>query len=158
MGIAALVGIPVAYVKPHGALGNLAADNREVADAIVRAVAAISPKLAILAISGTELELAGKAKGLAVYSEIFADRGYLPSGRLVPRSRPGAMIEDAQAAAKRLVEFLGTGVMPTIDGPPIALQAHSICVHGDSEGAVAMARVVRDALTSRGFGLKPFLK
>ncbi len=158
MGIAALVGIPVAYVKPHGALGNLAADNREVADAIVRAVAAISPKLAILAISGTELELAGKAKGLAVYSEIFADRGYLPSGRLVPRSRPGAMIEDAQAAAKRLVEFLGTGVMPTIDGPAIPLQAHSICVHGDSDGAVAMARVVRDALTSRGFGLKPFLK
>lgn len=158
MGVAALVGIPVAYVKPHGALGNLAADNREVADAIVRAVAAISQKLAILAISGTELELAGKEKGLAVYSEIFADRGYLASGRLVPRSRPGAMIHDAQAAAKRLVDFLGSGVMPTVDGPAIPLQAHSICVHGDSEGAVAMARVVRDALTSRGFGLKPFLK
>ena len=68
------------------------------------------------------------------------------------------MIHDAQAAAKRLVEFLGSGMMPTIDGPVIPLQAHSICVHGDSEGAVAMARVVRDALTSKGFGLQPFLK
>lgn len=158
MGVAALAGTSVAYVKPHGALGNLAAANREVADAIVRATAAISPKLAILAISGTALEVAAREKGLPVYSEIFADRAYLPNGQLVPRSRAGAMIHDAQQAAERLVNFLASGQMPTIDGSSIPLQAHSICVHGDSEGAVAMARVVRDALTSKGFGLKPFLK
>ena len=158
MGVAALAGTSVAYVKPHGALGHLAAANREVADAIARATAAISPKLAILAISGTELEVAAREKGLPVYSEIFADRAYLPNGQLVPRSRPGAMIHDARQAADRLVNFLASGQMPTIDGPSIPLQAHSICVHGDSEGAVAMARIVRDALTSKGFGLKPFLK
>jgi UPF0271 protein len=157
MGVAALVGTPVRYVKPHGALGNLACDDRDVADAIIRAVAAISPKLAILAISGTELEAASRRRGLATYSEIFADRAYLPTGRLVPRRRPGAMIEDTQAAAARLVDFLATGAMPTLDGPAIPLEAHSICVHGDSEGAIAMARAVREKLTSEGVALEPFL-
>ena len=104
MGTAALAGIRVRYVKPHGALGNLAADDRSVADSIARATAAISPDLAILAISGTELEAAGRNRNLAVYSEIFADRAYLPNGRLVPRSRPGVMIHDAQAAASRLID------------------------------------------------------
>ena len=158
MGVAALAGTSVAYVKPHGALGNLAAANREVADAIVRATAAFSPRLAVLAISGTELELAARQKGLPVYSEIFADRAYLPNGQLVPRSRAGAMIEDPQQAADRLVNFLASGQMPTIDGPTIPLQVHSICVHGDSDHAVAMARVVRDALRANGFVLKSFLQ
>ena len=157
MGAAALAGTEVRYVKPHGALGNLAADDRSIADAIVRAVAAVSAKLAILAISGTELEAAARQRGSPVYSEIFADRAYLPSGRLVPRSRPGAMIERPESAAARLIEFLTTGLMPTLDGPPIALAAHSICVHGDSPGAVAMARIIREALTMKGFVLKPFL-
>ena len=158
MAAAALAKTRVQYVKPHGALGNLAADDRSVAEAIVRAVAAVSGDLAILAISGTELETAGQRAGLAVYSEIFADRAYLPTGRLVPRSRPGAMIESAQNAAVRLVDFFGTGAMPTIDGVSIPLQAHSICVHGDSDGAIAMARVIREKLTSEGFSLAPFLE
>lgn len=157
MGTAALAGTRVRYVKPHGALGNLAADDRTVADAIVRATAAISKDLAILAISGTELEAAGRAQGLAVYSEIFADRGYLPSGRLVPRSRADAMIHDPDVAATRLVDFLASGSMPTVGGSAIVLEAHSICVHGDSYGAVAMARVVRARLTAQGFTLAPFL-
>lgn len=157
MGAAALAGTRVRYVKAHGALANVAADDRSVADAIARATAAVSPDLAILAISGTELEAAGRHKNLAVYSEIFADRGYTPKGRLVPRSRPGAMIDDAEAAAARLVDFLTTGLMPTLDGAPIALEAHSICVHGDSPGAVAMARHIRQALEAKGIALEPFL-
>jgi UPF0271 protein len=157
MGAAALAGTRVRYVKAHGALANLAADDRSVADAIARATAAVSPDLAILAISGTELEAAGRHKNLAVYSEIFADRGYTPAGRLVPRNRPGAMIHDAQAAAARLVDFLTTGLMPTLEGTPIPLEAHSICVHGDSPGAVAMARHIRQALEAKGIALKPFL-
>lgn len=158
MGIGALVGIPVSYVKPHGALANLAADNREVAEAIVRAVAAFSPALPILAISGTELEHSANRHGLTTYSEIFADRGYLANGRLVPRGRPGAMIENPEVASARLIEFLDSGLMPTIDGPPIPLRAHSICVHGDSPGAILMARQVRTRLEAAGFTLAPFLK
>src|SRR6516225_1560187 len=156
MGIAAVAGAPVRYVKPHGALANLAADNRGVADAIARAIRAISPNLAVLAISGTELEPASEAAHLEVYSEIFADRTYLNNGRLVPRSRPGAMIEDHDAAADRIITFLRSGHMPTLDGDSIPLRAHSICIHGDSPHAVMMARAVRARLTNEGFAVSSF--
>lgn len=157
MGVAAVAGAKVRYVKAHGALANLAADERAVADAIARAVRAISPDLGLLAISGTALEPAGTAAGLAVYSEVFADRAYLPNGRLVPRSHPQAMLHGAAEAATRLVEFLQSGLMPTLDGPAIPLAAQSICVHGDSAGAVAMAAGVREALAAAGIRLAPFL-
>jgi UPF0271 protein len=157
MGAAALAGAVIRYVKPHGALHNWAADERPVADAIVRAIKAVSPDLALLATSGTELEHAGRDIGLATFSEIFADRGYLATGRLVPRSRAGAMIHDPAAATSRLVEFLSTGLMPTIEGTAIPLAAQSICVHGDSPGAVAMARNVRAGLEAAGVTVAPFL-
>ena len=158
IGIAAQVGISVSYVKPHGALGNLAARDREVAEAIVNAVQKIDPKLAVLAISGTQSEQAARAAGAPVFSEIFADRGYLSSGQLVPRDQDGAMIDDAAKAAQRLITFLDTGRMPVIDGDPIKLAAQSICVHGDSPGAVDMAREVRERLTSHGVQISSFLK
>lgn len=156
-GVAAMVGVPVTYVKPHGALGNLAARDRDVADAIVAAVQQIDPNLAVLAISGTQTEQAARAAGAPVYSEIFADRGYLSSGQLVPRDQDGAMIHDAAEAAARLVSFLDTGLMPVIDGDAIPLAAQSICVHGDSAGAVAMAREIRDRLTAQGVQIASFL-
>jgi UPF0271 protein len=157
-GVAALAGAKVAYVKAHGALANLAADRREVADAIASAVKALPGNLAILAISGTELEAAGRAAGLPTYSEIFADRAYLPNGRLVPRSRPDAMVHEAKAAADRLIGFLDTGLMPVVGGDPIPLAAQSICVHGDSPVAVAMAREIRARLQAAGVVLAPFLR
>jgi 5-oxoprolinase (ATP-hydrolysing) subunit A len=156
-GVAALAGTEVRYVKPHGALGNLAADDAAVADAIVRAVAALPGHLALLAISGTALELAGRAAGLTVYSEVFADRAYLPNGRLVPRSHPGAILHDAEAAADRLIGFIETGRMPVLGGDPIPLAVQSVCVHGDTAGAVAMARVVRQRLERAGVAIAPFL-
>jgi UPF0271 protein len=157
-GVAALAGAKVAYVKAHGALANLAADRREVADAIASAVKALPGNLAILAISGTELEAAGRAAGLPTYSEIFADRAYLPNGRLVPRSRPDAMVHEAKAAADRMIGFLDTGLMPVVGGDPIPLAAQSICVHGDSPDAVAMAREIRARLQAAGVVLAPFLR
>jgi UPF0271 protein len=157
-GVAALAGAKVAYVKAHGALANLAADRREVADAIASAVKALPGNLAILAISGTELEAAGRAAGLPTYSEIFADRAYLPNGRLVPRSRPDAMVHGAKAAAERLIGFLDTRLMPVVGGDPIPLVAQSICVHGDSPDAVAMAREIRAQLQAAGVVLAPFLR
>jgi UPF0271 protein len=157
MGIAAQVGVAVAYVKPHGALGNLAARDRAAADAIAEAVRRIDPSMAYLAISGTESEAAARDAGLPVFSEIFADRGYLASGQLVPRGQDGAMIHDAAEAAERLLQFLRTGLMPVTDGDPIPLAAHSICVHGDSSGAVTMARQIRARLTAEGVVLQSFV-
>ena len=153
--MAALAGTRVAYVKPHGALGNLAAADAKVAEAIVAVVRRIDPGLAILAISGAELEIA--AGGGPVFSEIFADRGYLSSGRLVPRGQPGAMIHDPGEAAGRILGFLESGHMPVVDGAPIPLRAHSICVHGDSPGAVVMAREVRARLEAAGVTIAGFL-
>ncbi|SMO60538.1 LamB/YcsF family protein [Paracoccus laeviglucosivorans] len=157
-GVAALTGTTVRYVKPHGALGNLAADDREVADAIVAAVAALPGRLAVLAISGTELELSARAADLQVFSEIFADRTYLANGRLVPRSRSGAVLHSAEEAADRLIGFLETGLMPVIDGAPIRLAAQSVCVHGDTAGAVSMAQIIRARLDAAGIDVAPFLK
>lgn len=156
MAVATLVPVPVRYVKPHGALANLAARDMDVAQSIVQAIQQIDPKLAILAISGTCLEHSARAEGVTVFSEIFADRGYLKTGQLVPRGTQGAMIEDASQAAARLVAFLSTGLMPVIDGEPIELAADSICVHGDSGGAVAMAVEIRNRLKAEGVIQKSF--
>jgi UPF0271 protein len=155
-GVASLCGARVAYVKAHGALANLAADRREVANAV--ATAARAEGLALLAISGTELQAAGQAAGIPTYAEIFADRAYLSTGRLVPRSHPQAMLHDPEKALHRLISFLDTGLMPVIDGPPIRLAAQSVCIHGDSPDAVTMARTLRDGLARRGVTLVPFCR
>ncbi|MGO1119195.1 LamB/YcsF family protein [Rhodovibrionaceae bacterium A322] len=156
-GIAALHQAPVRYVKAHGALSNWASEDREAARAIVRAIAAVQgSEAAILAVSGTELEIAGKEQGIACYSEIFADRGYTPQGNLVPRGQEGAMIHDAETAAARLIGFFESGLMPTVGGDPVRLEAHSICIHGDGPGAVAIARELRRRLEEAGLAIKPF--
>ncbi len=157
-GVAKLAGAQVAYVKPHGALANLAAADRDVASAIAGAVQAISPDLALLAISGTALERVALAMAVPVFSEIFADRAYLSNGQLVPRSTPGAVIHDAEQAVARLLGYLETGLMPALDGSPIPLAAQSVCVHGDNPSAVQMARLIRDKVTAAGIGLAPFLR
>ena len=150
MALARLAGTAVRYVKPHGALGNLAAADSAVAKAIAEAVQAIDPTLAVLAISGTQLEQAARAQGLTVCTEIFADRAYLPNGQLVPRSQPGAVLHDATEAADRLIGYLKSGRMPVVGAEPIALRADSICVHGDNAESLAMARLVRARLEAEG--------
>jgi UPF0271 protein len=154
--LARLAGTEVRYVKPHGALGNLAAADRSVAAGIVAAIRGLDPQLAVLAISGTMLEQVAREQGVAVYSEVFADRAYQPNGQLVPRSQPGAVLDDAKEAADRLVGYLRTGRMPVAGGEPIALRADSICVHGDSAHAVEMARHIRARLQAEGVVLAPF--
>ena len=156
-GVAALAGTAVRYVKPHGALANLAADDAAVAQAVAAAVAALPGRLAMLAISGTALEDAARAAGLVVFSEIFADRAYLPNGRLVRRSQDGAVIHDPEAAARRLIGFLDSGLMPVTGAAPIRLAADSICVHGDSAGALAMAALIRSRIEAAGGTIAAFL-
>jgi UPF0271 protein len=154
--LARLAGTEVRYVKPHGALGNLAAADRGVAAGIVAAIKGLDPQLAVLAISGTMLEQVAREQGVAAYSEVFADRAYQPNGQLVPRSQPGAVLDDAKQAADRLVGYLRSGRMPVAGGEPIALRADSICVHGDSPHAVEMARHIRARLQAEGVVLTPF--
>ena len=143
-----------AAVKGQGGQTHQAEKRQAVVDAVATATKAAG--LALLAISGTELEAAGEAAGIPTFAEIFADRAYLSTGRLVPRSHPQAMIHDPEQALNRLISYLDTGLMPVIDGPPIPLQAQSICIHGDSPEAVTMARTLRDGLTLRGIRLAPF--
>ncbi|NBE06177.1 5-oxoprolinase subunit PxpA [Rhodobacter sp. CCP-1] len=155
-GVAALAGVEVRYVKAHGALANLAADRAEVAAAIAVAVRDLPGRLALLAISGTELEVQGRKAGLPVVAEVFADRAYRADGRLVPREVPGAVLHDPEEVAARMLRFAETGRMPVLGGGEVALAARSVCVHGDSPGAVAMARALRKRLEGAGVAIRPF--
>ncbi len=155
--LARLADTQVHYVKPHGALGNLAAADTVVATAVVSAVKAIDPSLAVLAISGTALELVSNELGMRTFSEIFADRAYLPNGHLVPRGQPGAVLHDIDEACDRLLAYLRTGWMPVVGGEPIALAAHSVCVHGDSAQAVDMARRIRARLAAEEVAVTSFM-
>lgn len=154
-GVAALARVRVAYVKPHGALGNLAAADAEVAAEIARVAGVLG--LPVLAISGTALEMACRGAGVEVFSEVFADRAYQADGQLVPRALAGAVIHDAGAAAARLMAFLRSGEMPCLDGGSVRLAAQSVCVHSDTPGAVAMAHDIRARLAAEGVELGSFL-
>jgi len=156
MGAAALAGVRIGHLKAHGALANLAAVDSDVAGAVARAVAAVSRDLVMLVISGSAQGPAAQACGLATCDEVFADRAYLPDGRLVPRDRPGAVLTDPGQAALRLLAFVQTGLMATLGGPPVRLSAGSVCVHGDAPGAVAFAGKMRAALTGAGVTLTAF--
>ena len=152
-GIAALEAARVTHVKPHGALNNLACVERSVADAICRAIRAIDRDLILLAPAASQLVLAGRAAGLAVVEEIFADRAYLPDGQLVPRSRPDAMIHGPAACLAHVLAMLEAGALIAVDGTRIATPIGSICVHGDGVEAVATASAIREALVSKGYRL-----
>ncbi len=156
-GVAGLAGQQVKYIKPHGALGNWAAENTDVASAIATSIKCAHADCAVLAISGTALDVQSKKAGLETYSEIFADRGYGDDANLVPRSQPGAMISDPHEAGERLLRFIESGFMDTVSGGKVRLEAQSICIHGDSPHAVAMAVHIKEILTGQGITLKSFV-
>jgi UPF0271 protein len=157
MEVAAALGTSVRYVKPHGALGNDGAADRGIANAVLDAVADVDAGLAVLAISGTQLERAARERQVAAYPEVYADRAYTDAGLLVPRSEPGAVIEDSQAAVARLRDYVRSGQMLTHKGARIALAGVSVCVHGDNPHAVEMALQVKDMLRSQGVAIRSFL-
>ena len=154
--LAAYTGHRITYVKAHGALANLAAEERPVADAIARAVRAVDRDLALLAIALTAQVPAGEACGLAVHQEIFADRGYTEACQLIPRGQPGALITGAEEAAGRVLHMVEAGAILTAQGTVLPTPIHSICVHGASAHAVATARAVRDRLEAAGVTLAAF--
>jgi UPF0271 protein len=154
--LATYAGARLGYVKVHGALSNIAEEDETIALAIARAVKVVEPRLGFLAPAGTKLETAGLSQGLAVAREIYADRAYTDAGRLVERSRPGAVLQDAGDAAEHVVAMVLEGAIITISGKRLAARIDSICVHGDSPNAVAMAKAVRACLEEAGIALAPF--
>lgn len=155
--LAAAEGARVRYVKPHGGLYNAIVTHTAQAQAVVDAVASVDPNLPILGLPGSEvLRLADKA-GLRGVSEAFADRAYNPDGTLVSRSLPGAVLEDPGLVAEHVLRMATESAVRTIDGSILKIRAESICVHGDSPGAVAMASAVKSALGDAGVSIGSFL-
>ena len=150
-GIAALEATHVTHVKPHGALNNLACVDRAVADTICRAMCAVDRTLILLAPAASQLVIAGRTAGLAVVEEIFADRAYLPDGQLVPRARPDAMIHGPAACLAHVLAMLDAGALIATDVTRIPTPIGSICVHGDSPDAVAVAKHLRQQLGTQGY-------
>ena len=133
----------------------MACEDADLAMAAARAVKSVDQDLIFLVLPGSELEKAGETLGLNVAREVFADRAYEDDGMLVSRKKDGAMIKDAAEAGKRMVRFIEDGAMQSINGKRIPVQIDSICVHGDSPTAVAMAKSVRNALIDAGIEIRP---
>jgi UPF0271 protein len=156
MALAAYAGHRLTYVKVHGALSNLAMEDAAIAEAAARAVKAVEPSLCFLAVAGTRLVTAGHAQGLKVASEIYADRGYTEEGRLMDRSCPGAVLSNVSEIADRVLAMVENSAIVTVSGKRLPVEVDSICVHGDSPDAVAMAKAVRSRLEGAGVTLAPF--
>ncbi|RTL66534.1 MAG: LamB/YcsF family protein [Pseudonocardiaceae bacterium] len=155
-GMCRVVGTRVRYVKPHGALYNAAVHHAEQANAIVAAVRDYDPGLPILGLPGSALLRAAEAVGLRAVPEVFADRGYTPDATLVPRSEPGAVLDDPDEVAQRVLRIVSEGLVRSVTGDDVAVRGDSVCVHGDSPGAVEMASAVRAALDAAGVTVAAF--
>lgn len=155
--LAAAEGGRVSYVKPHGGLYNAIVAHTAQARAVVDAVRSVDPTLPILGLPGSEVLRLAEAAGLRAVSEAFADRAYNPDGTLVSRSLPGAVLEDVALVTEHVLRIASDSAVRAIDGSILKIRAESICVHGDSPGAVAMAAAVRDALSGAGITAAAFV-
>lgn len=149
-GIAKTCGTNVVHVKPHGALYNMAAKNKAIADAFAGAVADVDPTLVLFGLAGSSLVKAGREKGLQVAEEVFADRTYLADGSLTPRSQTNAMIHDSELAINRVIRMVLEGKVAAVDGTDIEIKADTICIHGDEPQALDFALRLKAALKVEG--------
>ena len=154
--MARAAGTTLGYVKPHGALYNTIASDPEQARAVAEAVHAADPGLPVLGPAGSAFFAEAVRLGLRTVAEAFADRAYLPDGTLVPRRDRGAVLHEPEQVADRAASMVTTGQVTAVDGSVIEVEAESICVHGDSPGAVRMAAAVRRRLEAEGVALKAF--
>ena len=155
-GLAQAAGTRITYVKPHGALYNTIAHDSAQALDVITAIRDVDANLALVALAGSPLVRWAQDAGLRVIAEAFADRAYTPQGALVSRREKGAVLHDSALVAQRMLRLVRDGVIQAIDGSLARVQAQSICVHGDSPGAVEMARAVRMALESDGVVVRSF--
>jgi len=154
-GVAAAEGMRLQHVKPHGALFNMAVKNAELADAIARAVAAFDRSLILFGLPGSEILRAGRAAGLRVAAEIFADRAYEPDGTLASRKKPGSVIHDPAVVVSRAVSMVRDRSVVAVDGSKVTLDADTICVHGDTKGSDDLAARLRRAFEEAGITVAP---
>lgn len=155
-GLAAAAGTDVRYVKPHGALYNTIAHDARQGNDVITAILEIDPSLVLVGLAGAPLLTLAQERGLRVVAEAFADRAYTPQGALVSRREKGAVLHDPKAVAQRMLRLVQEGVVEAIDGSLTRVQADSICVHGDSPGAVDMARALRTQLEQAGVSIRAF--
>ncbi|MBS8266741.1 LamB/YcsF family protein [Mesobacillus boroniphilus] len=148
--IAKTCGTKVVHVKPHGALYNMAVNDKSIADAVAGAVAVVDPTLVLFGLAGSSLVKAGREKGLQVSQEVFADRSYQPDGSLAPRSHPNAIIHDPDLAIKRVIRMVREGRVEAVDGADIEIKADTICIHGDEPRALDFAVKLKEALKAEG--------
>ncbi|ABE39863.1 LamB/YcsF [Rhodopseudomonas palustris BisB5] len=156
--VAALAGHKVTHVKAHGALSNVACEDDMTARAVAAAIKAVDPKLIFVVLANSKLVDAGEAAGLAMAHEVFADRTYEDDGNLVSRRKPGAVLHDAREIAQRVVRMVQDGAVVSVTGKIIKMRIDTVCIHGDTPGAVDIARGVRLALEERGATVVPFAR
>lgn len=156
-GLAQAAGSAIAYVKPHGALYNAIVSHREQAQAVVDAVRTYDPTLPVLGLPGSVFLHVARGAGLRTVAEAFADRAYTPSGELVSRRIDGAVLSDPSTVAERVLRLVRDGVVEAIDGSTVSIDAESVCVHGDSPGALEMARAVRNTLSDNDIDISAFV-
>jgi len=149
-------GTTLGYVKPHGALYNTSVTDNDQARAVAEAVYAADPALPVLGLAGSVFFSEARRLGLRTVAEGFADRAYRSDGQLVPRSNAGAVLHDPAQIAERVLSMVKTGSVIAVDGSVVAIEVESVCVHGDSPGAVQIAGAVRDQLLSAGIELAAF--
>lgn len=149
-------GVPLRHVKPHGALYNLAARDIEAATAIAAAVRSVDPSLYLVGLCGSAMVAAARETGLKFVPEAFADRGYRKDGRLVSRKEHGAVLDDPEVVAERVVRMVRDGEVITVDGTGIPINPKTVCVHGDTPGVVALLRAIRSRLEREKIGVKSF--
>lgn len=155
-GLATAAGTQVTYVKPHGALYNtIAFDARQGAD-VINAIIAVDANLILMALAGSPLIEQARQAGLKVVAEAFADRAYNPDGSLVSRREKGSVLHDPELVAQRMLQLVKTGTIEAIDGTLTKVDAQSICVHGDSPDAVAMAKRLREVFEDEGMNIRAF--
>ncbi|WP_137723183.1 LamB/YcsF family protein [Prescottella subtropica] len=156
-GLAHVAGSAVTYVKPHGALYNTIVHHRAQARAVVAAVLAVDPALPVLGLPGSVFLEEASAAGLRTVVEAFADRAYTPDGTLVPRTQPGSVLHDPDIVAARVLRLVTTGTIEAVDGSVITVAADTVCVHGDTPAAVAMATAIRALLDEHRIPVAPFV-
>ena len=156
MAVAALAGHKVTHVKAHGALSNVGCVEDMTARAIAAAIKAVDPNLYFVVLPNTALERAGEAAGLPLISEVFADRAYGDDAQLMARSKPGSVLHDAPQIAERVVRMVQDGAITAASGKVIKVKIDTVCIHGDTPGAVEIARHVRGELERNGITVAPF--
>ena len=155
-GMAKALGWPITHVKTHGSLGNIAAEDARLAEVCASAIKAVDSSLTFVTLPYSETMKAAEAAGLEVACEVFADRTYDDNGMLTSRQEEGSVIHDLQKSTDQVLSMVKDGFIPTVGGKKLPVKATTVCIHGDTPGAVEVARALREALSKEGITFAPF--